>query len=99
MIYCIIIAMVLALVLIAYANIEVVGADERFSYDFVFGALVAILCCLFIMSFIFALDTDKPTAEDVINGKTSMKIIYVDGVPKDSTYVYKDCYKKEINWY
>lgn len=91
--------MVLTLVLIVYGNIEVVGADERFSYHFVFGALVAVLSCLFIMSLICALDTNNPTAEDVINGKTSMKIIYVDGVPKDSTYVYKDCYKKKIIWY
>jgi len=36
---------------------------------------------------------DTPTAMDVYRGKTTLEIIYKDGVPVDSVVVFKD-YKK-----
>lgn len=33
---------------------------------------------------------DKPTAIEVYQGKTTLKITYKDGIPVDSTVVYKN---------
>lgn len=40
----------------------------------------------------------SPSAQDVVDGKTTFKVIYIDNVPRDSIVIYKDKYK-HINWW
>lgn len=40
----------------------------------------------------------SPSAQDVIDGKTTFKVTYIDNVPRDSIVIYKDEYK-HINWW
>lgn len=39
----------------------------------------------------------SPSAQDVVDGKTTFKVTYIDNVPTDSIAIYKDEYK-HINW-
>ena len=50
-------------------------------YSFIFSFIVFILLLL---------QVDKPTAMDVYKGKTTLEITYKDGVPVDSTIVWKN---------
>ena len=53
-----------------------------------------LLVVIFAYSFGFAIGficfTPKITAMDVYEGKTTLKITYIDGVPVDSIVVFKD---------
>lgn len=66
--------------------------------DFGYGYGVGIGCMISLVSFIYALDGYTPSAQDVVDGKTTLKITYTDGVPTDTLVVLKNEYK-HINWW
>jgi hypothetical protein len=49
---------------------------------------IIIIGSIFLFVGLFIIDT--PTAMDVYRGKTTLEIIYKDGVPVDSVVVFKD---------
>lgn len=48
--------------------------------------------------FLYGLSGLVPSAQDVVDGKTTYKVTYINNVPTDSILIYKDEYK-HINWW
>lgn len=73
--------------LIIFLIVVVTGKDKTFICAF--GALI----CIYAMTSI-ADRNYKPTAKDVIEGKTTMEYKIIDGVKVDSTLIFKPEFKK-----
>lgn len=63
--------------------------------------MCSILCsivgaCFILFSIILYVKDDCPTALDVYQNKTTLKITYVDGVPVDSVVVFKEQFKEQF---
>lgn len=73
------------LLILAGAIVIFVNSDELFlSY---LGTILVIFGFAVALSNV---QSDEPTAMDVYQGKTTLEIIYKDGVPVDSVVVFKD---------
>lgn len=57
-----------------------------------FGVTMVFVC------FIYGVSGYSPSAQDVVDGKTTFRVTYIDNVPTDSVLVYKNEYK-HINWW
>lgn len=61
-------------------------AQSEYPFDLLFivvGTSVVVIC------FIHSIDKNNPTAIDVYRDRTTLEITYRDGVPVDSTVVFK----------
>ena len=68
---------------IFYAN--KVNVDQSFPFILTYtGVIFLVISAIGIIIY-----QQTPTAIDVYRGNTTLEILYVDGVPKDSTVVFK----------
>lgn len=63
-----------------------------------FGIAIGIAIGMFALFVGYGVSGLVPNAQDVVDGKTTFKVTYIDNVPTDSVVVYKDEYK-HINWW
>lgn len=68
--------------------------STEFTSGFGIGVFM-VMMCMFIA---YGLSGFNPSAQDVVNKKTTFKITYTDNVPTDTTIVYKKGYGG-INWW
>ena len=57
---------------------------------FIQGFITGAVIMLFLYAIVLSIIAKQPTAMDVYQGKTTLEITYKDGVPIDSTVVFKD---------
>lgn len=85
----VIIICVICLIMLRYLNEEYNTKDGEFMFGLVIGAFFVISFCFFIYGLNGCF---LPSAKDVVDGKTTLKITYTDSIPTDTTIVYKDGY-------
>lgn len=73
----------LAFILILGGILCFIGSDNPLP-----GTIMSILIGVILVMVAIA-DEDKPTAMDVYQGKTTLRITYEDGIPIDSVVVFK----------
>lgn len=79
----------ITLVFLLVTLIMGVESLSRDNYDFVGFALIASIVLAFIVLVATLCLKDNPKAIDVYRGATTLEITYKDGVPVDSTVVWK----------
>lgn len=89
----ILIILVTLLVLLLVTLIMGVESLSRANYDFVGFALIASIVLAFIILVYTLCLKDNPKAIDVYRGATTLEITYRNGIPIDSTVVWKRGYK------
>lgn len=88
-----ILIILVTLVLLLVTLIMGVESLSRANYDFVGFALIASIVLAFIVLVATLCLKDNPKAIDVYRGATTLEITYRNGVPVDSTVVWKRGYK------
>lgn len=66
--------------------------DKDYNTEFTFGFTIGAAFIMSFCFFIYGLNGFIPSAKDVVDGKTTLKITYTDSIPTDTTIVYKDGY-------
>lgn len=84
-----ILIILVTLVFLLVTLIMGVESLSRDNYDFVGFALIASIVLAFIVLVATLCLKDNPKAIDVYRGATTLEITYKDGVPVDSTVVWK----------
>lgn len=62
------------------------------------GFTLGFYFAMMLAFFIYGISGYSPSAQDVVDGKTTFIVTYIDNVPTDSVLVYKNEYK-HINWW
>lgn len=62
------------------------------------GFTLGFCVAMVFVCFIYGMDGFSPSAQDVVDGKTTFMVTYIDNVPTDSVVVYKNEYG-HINWW
>lgn len=88
-----ILIILITLVLLLVTLIMGVESLSRANYDFVGFALIASIVLAFIVLVATLCLKDNPKAIDVYRGATTLEITYRNGIPIDSTVVWKKSYK------
>ena len=88
-----ILIILVTLVLLLVTLIMGVESLSRANYDFVGFALIASIALAFIVLVATLYLKDNPKAIDVYRGSTTLEITYRNGIPIDSTVVWKRGYK------
>ena len=88
-----ILIILVTLVLLLVTLIMGVESLSRANYDFVGFALIASIVLAFIVLVATLYLKDNPSAIDVYRGATTLERTYRDGIPIDSTVVWKEGYK------
>ena len=88
-----ILIILVTLVLLLVTLIMGVESLSRDNYDFVGFALIASIILAFTVLITTLCLKDSPKAIDVYRGSTTLEITYRNGIPIDSTVVWKGGYK------
>ena len=88
-----ILIILVTLVFLLVTLIMGVESLSRANYDFVGFVLIASIVLAFIVLVATLCLKDNPKAIDVYRGTTTLEITYRDGIPIDSTVVWKRGYK------
>ena len=82
--------MLLGISLILTAVLGIAGIIIAFDKDYDSrGFVIVYSLFIFIVFILILIQIQHPTAMDVYRGKTTLEITYKDGVPVDSTVVWK----------
>lgn len=70
----------------------IIGIYDSIKYDNSSINVISFFLCIFILIILIATLSlkEKPKAIDVYRGKTTLEIIYKDGIAVDSTVVFKN---------
>lgn len=71
---------------------------RTYESEFMIGYALGFCVTMVFVCFNYGMDGFSPSAQDVIDGKTTFKVTYIDNVPRDSVVVYKNEYG-HINWW
>ena len=84
------IAMIILTIILMVIIGVIVFANDDFSNGMILGIalLLVMLICLITIGINIIVPT--PTAMDVYQGKTTLEITYIDGIPVDSVVIFKD---------
>lgn len=87
--------LIILVTLVLLLVILIMGVDSlsKANYDFVGFALIASIILAFIVLITTLCLKDNPKAIDVYRGATTLEITYRNGIPIDSTVVWKRGYK------
>ena len=88
-----ILIILITLVLLLVTLIMGVDSLSKANYDFVGFVLVASIILAFTVLITTLCLKDNPRAIDVYRGDTTLERTYRDGIPIDSTVVWKEGYK------
>lgn len=86
---------IILITLVLLLVILIMGVNElsKNEYDAVGFTLIASIVLAFIVLITTLCLKDNPRAIDVYRGDTTLEITYRDGIPIDSTVVWKEDYK------
>ena len=87
--------LIILITLVILLVILTMGVDSlsKANYDFVGFALIASIVLAFTVLITTLCLKDNPKAIDVYRGDTTLERTYRDGIPIDSTVVWKEGYK------